>query len=546
MNNKVRELLKEILKFRGINEDEMEEFLSDKPVKTYDPFLMKDLGEAVNLIIRSIEANDKICIYGDYDADGITSTALMLQFLSNFTKNLNYYIPSRFDEGYGLNCDAIREIAKAGNQLIITVDCGSISYEEVELAKELGLKVVVTDHHSIGNTKADCILVNPQNKECNYPFKKLAGVGVAFKVAQGICRKMGADKKYLSELLDLVAIGTVGDVMPLIDENRTLVKYGLKKIHVGTRLGLNSLIKKLSLEKGKITSRDIAFGIVPPINAGGRMGNAQLGVELLMESDEEEMMFLAEEVIENNNLRRNIQNETYLFCKDIVKEYEAENKFLIIDAGRSHEGITGIVAGKIKDDYNKPTVILTESEDNYLKGTGRSIEGVDLFHILDSQKHLFEKFGGHKMACGFLMKKENLDLLKKGVDEKIYELDKKAIQVDSIKYDVKIKLKDIDFELFEALEKLEPCGKDNPKATVFIENVKVENIKNIGDGGKHLKFIMQDSSLAKVEAIAFNKAVEFSEILKEKLYDNIGIVGKLNKSLWNGEERLQIVVEQIV
>ena len=263
--SEIHPIIRQVLRNRGITEEtDILEFLSEKPNRTYDPFLLKNMEAGVDFLLSSIEQNRRICIYGDYDADGVTSISLLMQILSHLTQNLTYYIPSRFDEGYGLNKDAIDQIKDDGVDLIVTVDCGSVSHEEVEYGKSIGIDFIVTDHHNINERPAECILINPKQADCNYPFKQLAGCGVAFKLAQGIQRKAGLSKTILTEVLDLVAIGTIGDIVPLIDENRTLTKYGIGIINSMKRPGLKRLIQEVGLTTGKIKSENIAYIIVPP------------------------------------------------------------------------------------------------------------------------------------------------------------------------------------------------------------------------------------------------------------------------------------------
>lgn len=271
----------ELLHKRGLStEEEIEEFLSARPQKTYDPFLLLNMEAGVDLILSSIEDEEKICIYGDYDADGITSTAVLMEVLSQLTDNLAYYIPSRFEEGYGLNCEALDKIKAAGVDLVVTVDCGSVSCMEVEHAKEIGLKILVTDHHTIKDQQADCLLINPKQPGCPYPFKELAGVGVAFKLAQAIAAETGLDKRVVNRTLDLVGIGTIGDIVPLVDENRTLAKYGIRAVNVSQRPGLTALIEGVSLKQGDICSENISYVIVPHLNASGRMESARTAAKL--------------------------------------------------------------------------------------------------------------------------------------------------------------------------------------------------------------------------------------------------------------------------
>ena len=496
------QIVADILRRRGIEDaDQLIEFLSDAPKLTHDPFLMKNMKPAVLRIVKALQKKEKICIYGDYDADGVTATSLLLTVFARLTRNVIYYIPSRFDEGYGLNKDAMRLIAGQGVNLIITVDCGSVSCEEVELAKELGMDVIVTDHHSTnGRQTVDTILLNPKQEDCTYPFKELCGCGVAFKLAQALQRVLkkndgtpAIDKAMLNSLLDLVAIGTVGDIVALQDENRTLVKYGLKTLNRNQRPGLKRLLEGVRLEAGNLTSENIAFIIVPHLNAAGRMMSAKTGVELLtsqMSSPEEAKRLeeLVDALIENNKQRKKVQEETYRQCMALLEERRLaqpeEDLFHVIEAREAHEGITGIVAGKIKDATGKPTIIVTPSGDGFLKGTGRSIPGLNLFEMLSQVDVLFERFGGHAGACGFLMKEEHLEALRDSMNTQVkiaMEIDP-AVLVPKVKIDAVITGEQMTMDLVKKLQMLAPFGQKNPKPVIAINDVCINNINCTASG----------------------------------------------------------------
>ena len=434
-----------LLNNRGIaDEEEIAEFLSDRPQKTYDPSLLDDIETGVDLILSEIEKGSSICIYGDYDADGITSTSLMLSILGHLMpkERLDYYIPSRFEEGYGLNMEAVKHIAESGAGMIITVDCGSVSSEEVKYAQELGLKIVVTDHHNITDRMADCLLINPKKPKSAYPFRDLSGCGTAFKVAQVIQKKAGLPKSVLTEVLDLVAIGTIGDIMPLVDENRTMVKFGLKMINTGRRPGLRKLIEGAGLKVGNINSENVGFVIVPHLNASGRIEDASQAVRLLTAEEGDSCISeIVEDLLYKNQERKRLQAEAYKSCTAGLDRSRLED-FLLIESRDAHEGIAGIACGRIKDAYYRPAAILTPtgSSGEMLKGTGRSIEGVNLYELLKRHEELFEKFGGHAGACGFTMKKENLNILRRGILSDMAEIAAENPEIFVRKYPVDMEL----------------------------------------------------------------------------------------------------------
>ena len=545
MINEINPVVRELLKKRGvISEEDILEFLSEKPQKTYNPFLLLNMEAGVDLILSTIKTNGKICIYGDYDADGITSISIMMEILSNLTKNLEYYIPSRFDEGYGLNKKAIREIKNGGTQLIITVDCGSVSCDEVDLAKELGMDIIITDHHNLNQKKPECLIINPKQDNCKYPFKGLAGCGVAFKLAQGLSEKAVLPKSVLSSLLDLVGIGTIGDIVPLIDENRTLVKYGIRAINSTKRQGLIKLIKETGLKYGNVNSENVAYVIVPHINSAGRIAKAEIAVELLISKDLKVQTDAVTSLILLNKERKRLQEETFLQCVSIVEESYQDDNFKVIMSEDAHEGIAGIVAGKIKDKYERPTIIITNSGE-YLKGTGRSIKTIDLYKILKGVEDIFEKFGGHFSACGFLMKKENIFTLREYLEKEVCRQYTENSQLFLIEKepDYKFQGNEINTSLIYELEKLAPFGNSNEKPLFEIEDVTINRFSYMGIDNEYLRFNSECRDGSSFACILFNDVEKFScHFVNNK---KVNIYGFPNINVWNGTEKIQFVVSSI-
>lgn len=543
--NKINPLIIDLLHKRGIDtEEDIQEFLSDKPQKTYDPFLLMNMKAGVDLILSTIREGKSICIYGDYDADGITSVTLMLQVLGELTDKLSYYIPSRFEEGYGLNNSAIDIIKERGADLIITVDCGSVSFEEVEYAKRIGLGIIVTDHHSITDKKADCILINPKQPGCQYPFKYLAGVGVAFKLAQALSKQGKITKSTLNKVLDVVAIGTIGDIVPLVDENRTIAKYGMRALNNTSRKGLTSLINAISLKKGKISSDNVAFGIVPHLNAAGRMLDAKIAVELLVCQDERKVQELVCRLVENNKERKKVQEQTYKICLEIIENTCIDDNFIVMTCEDAHEGIAGIVAGKLKEKFNKPVIITTPSGE-YLKGTGRSIEGINLYETLRCCEELFFRFGGHAGACGFLMEKDNFKLLKESLNK---ILDKKleeepTLLEKKIFADIDLDIGNIDLELILDMEKLSPFGNQNEKPIFLLKNVIAEDLQLMGEEETHGRFVAMCNTGEKIKCILFSRIKEYIGLLGRQ--EPVDIYGALECQEWNGNKKIQFMVSEI-
>lgn len=539
---KPEEILKEILYRRGIvTTEDISEFLSDRPQKTYDPFLLLNMEAGVDLLLSEIKSGTKVCIYGDYDADGVTSICILSHVLSMLTDNFTYYIPSRFEEGYGLNKKAVKKISDEGTGLLITVDCGSVSYDEVEYAKELGMKVIVTDHHSIDDIKADCILINPKQKECTYPFRELAGCGVAFKMAQAILIKAGMPRSAINDVLDLAAVGTVGDVVSLTDENRTIVKYGLNKINTGSRKSLKKLREAISFPW--ITSENIAFGIAPHINAAGRMDSACEAVELFLTDNELIMNEKVEKLIYYNSQRKKKQEDAYNRC---MAKLTGGEKFIMLHMEDIHEGIGGIVAGKIKETAGRPAIIVTPSGEGYLKGTGRSLENIDIYQMLKRHEKLFERFGGHRSACGFLMKEEHLEELKKALDNDIEMMLAEDPQLfdKGFTWDMELKPEEVTISLAMELEKMEPVGQGNPRPTFILKNSYISQPRFMGADSTHVRFTAMSESGGRCECVLFKRAQELKELILNGY--PVGLIGTVERQSWNGREKVQFIVEEMI
>ena len=551
--NKIHPIVRKVLKHKGIIDTaDIEEFLSLKPKKTYDPYLLKNMHAAVALINSAIKQRKSIWIYGDYDVDGISSIALLMQFLRNFTDQLNYYIPLRSEEGYGLNCEAISEIKEKGGELIITVDCGSTSIKEVELAKTLGMEIIVTDHHNLSLEAPECLIINPKQLDCSYPFNGLCGCGIAFKLAQALQKALDAPKRILNDLLDLVALATVADVVALVDENRTLMKYGLKNINSVTRPGLKYLIQAINLHEKEISSTQIGFVLAPYFNASGRIDDAKAGVELLLTTDVQRIEALATHLMECNQERKNIQDQGLELCKDKVEKFHRDDLFLVVDSENTHEGVIGIIAGRIRDSYYRPTLIIsTSSEEGILKGSGRSIDGIDIFEEMKSCSDLFIKFGGHKNACGFSLKRENLGLLRERLNMKAKKIMEENPEIFIKKITVYGELKPMDMtdQMVEELKRVEPYGMGNEKPCFLIRQLKLNgNAQPIRMGKKqeHLKLIgaPHDHSVkTQIQAVGFGMAEQFVD--KLGCPEIIDLVGFPNVNEWNGNKTVQFMIQDM-
>lgn len=577
-NTEISPAILKILANRGITDPaDISEYMSPIPKKTYDPFLMKGMDEASDMIIEYARGGRRICVYGDYDADGVTSVTLMMTLLGELGADAWYYIPSRFEEGYGLNRGAIYRIAARGTELVITVDNGCVAFDEVAYIKEKGMAVIVTDHHNVEAQSPDCLMLNPKQSDDDYPFSFLCGCGVAFKLAQAITRKTGIDRKKLNRMLDIVGIATVGDIVPLVDENRTLVKYGMDRIRRNERPGLSCLLDVAGIKAEAVGSYNIAFGIVPYINSCGRMKKADMGVELLTGTDLSRDRELAATMKELNTLRRSTQDAIYDKAVKWIEAqaadaknygadgaagcdkgggcadngYDGENAsdripyFILYYAGDAHEGVTGIVAGKIKEKYYRPVVIVTDSGDGVVKGTGRSVPGIDLHALLSKYSDLFLRFGGHAGACGFSMNSEHIDHLRSGLNEDVKAMLEKdpTLLTYTLVPDAVITGDEVTLELARDVRRMEPFGEGNPRPVFLIKDITVKNVRKMGSDGQYRKFSCMSAGGRLFDAVCFDTDVKgLDDVDAGSLID---IAGEVDENIWNGRSSVQVVVRDI-
>lgn len=543
-----------ILSKRGISEDKIEDFLSPKPQLTYDPFLLKDLSKVCERILEACRNKESICIYGDYDADGITATTVLKTVLERITEKVCFYIPSRFVDGYGLNKTGIAYLAKQNVDLIITVDCGSTSKDEVAYAKELGMDIIVSDHHNIcPESVPDCLFVNPKREDCEYPFKQLCGCGVSFKIAQGIQRMLEAEgdtrftRTDLNKLLDLVAIATVADVVPLVDENRSFVKYGLEMITRMQRPGLAALLKALEFNQKRFESDQIAYMLAPNINALGRMGSARMGVALLSSDGKDglDLNELALNMILNNQNRKAEQEKTRNLCYEAMKAEPCGDLCPVIYVKDAHEGVTGIVAGNFKEEFYRPVCIVTPDESGMLKGTGRCIPGINLYDMLKECDDLFARFGGHAGACGFCLYPDKVpefrDRMQHAVEKRVAE--DPDLLTEKIYIEKELSSEEKSLEFAEELALLEPYGEGNPRPLFSICRGRVISLRFMGRDGQHVRFTVENGDKCYVDCVLFRRAADFAGMLERGSV--IDVAGELGINEYNGVRKLQLVVKDI-
>ena len=536
----INNLLAILLSNREItSEEQINKFLNPKRNDFYNPFGMPDMEKAVNRILKAIEKNEKTIIYGDYDVDGITSVAVLKSFLEERGIQVGVYIPNRLNEGYGLNKEAVKYIAEQGYKLMITVDCGITAIEEVEYAKELGIETIVTDHHEPAENLPEAVaVVDAKRKDNKYECRNLAGVGVVFKLIQALSIKLGLEEKEYLKFLDIVCIGTISDIVPLTDENRVIVKLGLKLVEQTRNLGLREILQ--SCGYSKINSTTISFGVAPRINACGRMGHQEEALNLLLSKNIDEVKDLTIKLNDYNKTRQEIEKTIYNEAIEQIEKNNLANKNTIVVYGKGwHHGVIGIVSSKITELYFKPSILLSEEDGEY-KGSGRSVEGFDLHETLMECNKTIKKFGGHAMAVGINIEKDKIKEFEETFEKVATEKNVDKI-VPILNVDAEIKLDDITKEMVESLKELEPFGEANKMPIFAFRNLKIDSIRSLTNG-KNLKLSVRDNKNI-VNAIGFNLG-ELSEIYK--IGDKIDIAGNLEINSFNGVDSIQINIKDIM
>ncbi len=459
-----------------------------------DPFLMKDMKKAVERIYSAIESGERICVYGDYDADGVCATALLFSNLSDIGANASYYIPSRQSEGYGMNRDAVDKIADTGATLIVTVDNGITAIDEIAYAASLGIDTVVTDHHKPEPVlPAAAAILNPHIQDCGYPFRELCGVGVAFKLAAALAADTIPQEELLDEYADLVAIGTVGDIVPLIGENRIFVKRGLKAIHNAPRTGIAALLECCAADHRKLSAGGIAYSVVPRINACGRLSTSRTAVEMLLSDDFELAAATAEELCEDNSSRRNIEYEiTRQACEIIDNDPLIKNRRIIVVSNEGwNTGVVGIVASRLRELYGRPAIVIG-TENGTAKGSGRSISGFSLVDAVFKCKDVLMNYGGHPMAVGVTLAAENINLFADMINSCAQAVG--DMPYPELNIDLKLNPARLSAELVHELEYLEPYGAGNPQPLFGLYGMKLVSASEVG-AGKHLKLVVSRGEL---------------------------------------------------
>lgn len=530
-----------ILYNRGIREDgQIRDFLARDLSGMHDPFLMKDMDKAVERILLAKKNNEKITIYGDYDVDGITSIAILYKYLKNMGLEVGFYVPDRMVEGYGVNRDALDKIKADGTAVIITVDTGITAIEEADYAKSIGIDFIITDHHECKESIPDVYAaIDPKRKDCEYPFKSLAGVGVVFKLIQALDSSESIEN-LMDEYADLMCLGTVADISPLIDENRVIVTEGLKRFKTTKNIGLKALID-VSTNGKAITTSTIGYTIAPRINASGRLGCASTSVELFLTEDEEEAAKLADSLCHENTLRQQTEQKMFKEALEYIEQHPEikDDDILVIPHENWHHGIVGIVSSKITEKYYKPSILFAVDGDS-AKGSGRSIAGFNLFGALENCSGLLEKFGGHELAAGLTIKSENIEAFRKKINEYSKGRIEDMTLVPTISLDAQIKVPYITIDTVHDINKLQPFGVNNPTPSFSVRNIKIHRISVMSEG-KHLRMTLYKDGKY-LDTVGFGMG-DYYSMFKEGDYIDVAFALDIND--YKGFQNVQLILKDM-
>lgn len=531
-----------VLSARGLGDpEEARRFLDQSLDALLDPSGMRDMDRAVDLVQHALESGRRIRIYGDYDVDGVCATALLVRALGGLGAQVDWYIPHRLDEGYGVNEEAVRQAAAEGVGLLITVDCGTTARRPVAVARELGLEVLITDHHRPDQELPEAVVVNPWRPDCPYPFKHLAGVGVAYKLVGALARARGLKEGAEQRFLDLVCLGTVADVVPLLGENRLFVHHGLRRLPGSPKRGLAALLAASGFT-GPIGSRQVAFGLAPRINAAGRMEHAQAAVKLLLTDDRAEADQLAAYLCEQNQRRRAQEQETLAQAEELLaREVDlAREKVIVLSSEAWHPGVIGIVASRLVERYHRP-VLLVALTDGQGKGSGRSVAALNLWEALRECAPLLERFGGHHYAAGFGVAADRVEALRQRVNEVADARLTAEDLVRELEADTEAELSELTPGAVRELDRLEPYGMGNPAPLVITRGLGLAAAAPVG-GGAHLVLRLRDDAGRGVEAIWFRRGD-----LLERLPTGVALdlCHRPRVEEWEGQVRVRLQVEDL-
>ena len=553
-------VLAELLVQRGVRTfEQARSFFRPNLDDLHDPFLMTDMDKAVERVRQAVVSDEKILVYGDYDVDGTTAVSLVYSFLRKLTRSVDFYIPERYDEGYGVSYKGIDWAHENGFNLIITLDCGIKANEKVEYARERGIDVIICDHHLPENELPKAVAVlDPKREDCYYPFDDLSGCGVGFKLVQGYAQRYGVPFETLIPLLDLIVVSIASDLVSVVGENRILAHYGLKQLNSNPREGLLAMIQLSGLEPGHLTIDDIVFKIGPRINAAGRMESGRIAVELLTASNAREAIRIGTEINEHNNERKNIDRRITQEALEMVESGSqfdishpeaggclSSEKATIVYNPQWHKGVVGIVASRLVEAFYKPTIVFTMSQGGLVTGSARSVHGFDLYDAIESCSDLLENFGGHLYAAGLTLKEENLPLFCERIEKAISGTIIPAMQTPVVDIDAKLNFSQITPKFLRILKQFQPFGPGNSAPVFLTENVYDNGMgRKVGAEGGHLKLelIQESHPYHHISAIAFNMADFFDHI---KAGNPIDVCYSIVENYYRGTANTQLRVKDL-
>lgn len=534
----------ELLVQRGIKTfEEAKSFFRPNKQLIHDPFVMKNMTEAVNRIGEAFGNGEKIMIYGDYDVDGTTAVAMVYSFFSEFYENLIYYVPDRYAEGYGISYQSITYAGENDVSLIIALDCGIKAIEKVAYAKEKGIDYIICDHHLPGEKVPDGIILNPKQSDCNYPFKELSGAGVGFKLLQAFCKANDMEIQKANEFLDLLAISIGADMVPIVDENRVLAQYGMQKLNEQPTLGIKAILNQAKIDR-EVNMRDIGFAIGPRINAAGRIAHASKAVELLITDCSISAEDGSEDVSLDNAERKILDAETTKEALSILVSDNAhqDKKSTVIYNENWHKGILGIVCNRLQENYYRPTIVLTKSGE-FFTGSARSVKGYNLYNAINQCAHLLESFGGHAFAAGLTIKPENLEEFIQSFESIVSNSITTEQLIPTVEVDLNLPLNEINAGFFKILNQFEPFGIGNDQPIFSCAEVKaLPNLRVVGKDHLKMDIVDSDNPAIRIPAIAFNQVKHFEHISQGRPFQ---ICYSLEINEWKGNKSLQANIRDI-
>ncbi len=542
----IHQTIARLLSLRGVDTfEQARSYFRADLTHLHDPYLMKDMDKAASRLADTIRHGEKVVVYGDYDVDGTTATSIVYTFLKNFGGDVQYYIPHRFKEGYGISQEGIDFAVNASARLIVSVDCGITAQEEAEYARKNGIDLVICDHHTVGDTIPDAFAVlDPKRPDCNYPFDGLSGAGVAFKLVQAALHELGLPPAKAYSYLDLVAISIASDIVPLTGENRILMRAGLKSLNKAPRPGVLALLDEIGLKPGAINTTQIVFSIGPRINAAGRMGDARTAVELMIADNYEAAKSYAKELEGINVKRRLIDSNTMKNAMAMLDEYFDPGKYssLVLHDPDWHLGVIGIVASRLVDKYCRPTIMLS-SIDGQLKGSARSIKGFNIYEALKECEDLLVQFGGHEYAAGLTLNEEDLDAFRERFNQLAIQKLSEEDLVPELEIDSELDLSDVDIRFWKILRQFEPYGPLNLPPVFVSHGLRVIGSPTIVGNG-HLKLRVAQNGSQPFDAIGFNMH-EFLPMLRNANNGTLSMVYVIEENSWNNRTTLQLRLKDI-